>query len=96
VEWIQTNNSLDIEESDDSPCELSWVMGMSAVSIANHVLYFRDHTESTIFHLLRNFTQNLMLIRCCKNYSFYRRDAETHTSYQRHRFQTAGVKVFKS
>jgi hypothetical protein len=40
--------------------------GMSAVSIANFVVCFWDHTESTSNNFL-NFTQNLMLIHCSKN-----------------------------
>jgi hypothetical protein len=59
------NNTLDIAESDDTlpsfvilACELSWVMGMLAVSIANFVICFWDHIGNTMFHLLLNFTQN--------------------------------------
>jgi hypothetical protein len=40
---------------------------MSAVPIANFVVCFWDHVESTMFHILPNFTQNLMLIRCSKS-----------------------------
>jgi len=50
-------------------CELSWVMGMLAVSIANFVVCFQDHIESTMIHILPNFAQNLMLIQCSKNHS---------------------------
>jgi hypothetical protein len=32
-------------------CELSWVVRMSTVSIANFVACFQDHTESTMFRL---------------------------------------------
>jgi hypothetical protein len=36
-----------------STCKLCWVMGMSAVSIANFVICFQYHIESTMFHLQR-------------------------------------------
>jgi hypothetical protein len=51
------NNTPDIEESDEHwlclilTCELSLVMRMSAVSIANFVICLRDCIESTMFHL---------------------------------------------
>jgi hypothetical protein len=69
------NNTLDIEESGAlssfviSTCDLSWVVGMSAVPIANFVVCFGDDVESTMFHFLPNFTQNLMSICCSKNLS---------------------------
>jgi len=72
---FKVNNTIDINESDehclcDLACELSWVMGMPAVSIANFVVHFQDHIESTAQVLLAfflNFRQNLMLIHCSKN-----------------------------
>jgi hypothetical protein len=70
------NSTLDIKENDEqlssfeiSTCELSWVMGMLAVSIADFVVCFCDHIESTMFCLLPNFTQNLLLIHCSCSYS---------------------------
>jgi hypothetical protein len=50
--------------------ELAWVMGMSAVSTANFVVCFQDHTDSTAqvsLAFFPNITQNLMLIHCSKN-----------------------------
>jgi len=44
-------------------------MGMLAVSIINFVICFQDHNESTMFHLLPKFPQNLMLICYSKNQS---------------------------
>jgi len=40
---------------------------MLAVSTANFIISFQNHTESDIFHLIPNFTQILLLIRCSKN-----------------------------
>jgi hypothetical protein len=47
---MKVNNTLDIEESDEHclhfmilTCELSWVLGMLAVSIADFVICFRVH-----------------------------------------------------
>jgi hypothetical protein len=34
-----------------STCDLSRIVGMSAVSIANYIVWFRNHIESTMFHL---------------------------------------------
>jgi len=34
-----------------STCELTWIVGMSVVSIANSVICFRYHVENTVFHL---------------------------------------------
>jgi hypothetical protein len=54
-----------------STCELSWVVEMSPVSIANFVIFFQDNIEIIMFYLLPNFTQNLMLINCPKNHSLF-------------------------
>jgi hypothetical protein len=57
-------------------CNLSYVVGMLAVSISNFVVSFWNHTERAMFNLLwsffaflPNFTQNLMLICHSKNWS---------------------------
>jgi hypothetical protein len=33
-------------------CKLSWTMGLLAICIANFVICFWNHIESTMFHLL--------------------------------------------
>jgi hypothetical protein len=68
---------------------------MSAVSIGNLVVCFLDPIESTMLHLLPDFSQNLILIRCSKNRSPIPATRRINTSYQRHIFHTTGVKALK-
>jgi hypothetical protein len=68
----------------------------SVRSATGTVDWFRNRTECTMFHLLPNVTQMLMLIHCYRNRSLiFGRDVETHTSYQRHNFHTNGVHALK-
>jgi len=109
VEWIQSEQYpwyqkkwWALSKFVTSTCELPWVVGNSAVCTAKFVC-FRDHIKSTMFHIqwfwlkfVCQLTSSIGTHVTCLSLIFLRRDAETHTSYQRHNFHTTGVNALKS
>jgi hypothetical protein len=58
VEWIQNEQYpwyrrkwWAVSSSVISKCKLSWVVGMSAVSVAKFVIFLGDHIESNMSHV---------------------------------------------